>query len=332
MSPTEILIWSLIFIAGIAGSALCSGLEVGFYTVNRVLVRVHGAGPKGRRGAKVLQRQLDRPAPTLTALLIWNNIFNYAGTLGLTTLVATLGFSDTQMILLQVVVLTPVLLVFAESAPKEVFRANADVIMERFAQLVRALVLAVTIIPLAPIITAIATGASRLVGIGSLGSLADARERIAELLKFGSGRMSEAQVTLIDRALQLEHASVQSEMIPIRRAAAVRSGWTVARARVYVRNHSHSRYPVLGAKGQVVGVLHAIDLYVHPDAGDDQGPITPMVADPIFLDAETPVGVGLAQVSRKGGRMAIIRQGGRDVGIVTRKDLVEPLVGELEDW
>lgn len=328
------ILWTLVVLVGILGSALCSGLEVGLYTVNRVLVRVHAAGGKGRASARALQAQLDRPAPTLTALLVWNNIFNYAGTLALTALVATIGLGDLAMILIQVAVVTPVLLVLAESVPKEIFRANADVLMERFALPVRVLRLSMTIVPVVPILTALATGASRLVGIGSLGSLADSRERIAELLKFGSGAMSEAQVTLIDRALQLEHTTVRSEMIPFKLAASLRSGWSIERARAYVKNHPHSRYPVLGPRGQVIGILHAIDLYVHPDLdtpGGD-GSIASMVTEPTFIDAGVGVGQGLTKLSRTGSRMGIVRLGGRDVGIVTRKDLVEPLVGELEDW
>ncbi len=332
MSPGAFTLWCLVVLVGLCGSALCSGLEVGLYTVNRVLVRVHGAGAKGRLAARILQSQLDRPAPTLTALLVWNNIFNYAATLALTTLVATIGLSDLEMILIQIVVLTPVLLVLAESAPKEVFRANADVLMERFAIPLRVLRLSMTVIPVVPVLTAVARGASRLIGIGSLGSLADSRERIAELLKFGSGAMSEAQVTLIDRALQLEHATVRAEMVPIRRAATLRSTWTIERARDYVRAHPYSRYPVLSSKGQVVGVVHGIDLYVHPEARDGARRVTAVMSEPSFIEAGVPVEQGLAGLSRVGSRMGIVRHNGREIGIVTRKDLVEPLVGELEDW
>ncbi|MEX0876874.1 MAG: CNNM domain-containing protein [Phycisphaerales bacterium] len=332
MTNTELLIWGLLLLVGIGGSAMCSGMEVGLYTVNRVLVRVHAAGGAGGKRARLLQKQLDRPTPTLTALLVWNNIFNYAGTLALTTLVTTIGLSDTGMILIQVAVLTPVLLIFAESTPKEVFRSNANLLMERFAPMLRLLRLLVTIIPIVPVLTVIANIASKIVGIGSLGSLDDARERIAELLKFGSGGMSEAQVTLIDRALQLEHATVRSEMIPLRQAASLRSNWSLGRARAHVRAHSYSRYPVLGPKGQVVGVIHAIDLYVHPESGAESGSITALMQPPILLEAEIHVGQALKELGRGGGRMGIVTHIGREIGIVTRKDLVEPLVGEIEDW
>lgn len=331
MSTIEFILWISLVLIGIGGSAMCSGLEVGYYSVNRVLVRVRSVSHRGGNADR-LQSMLDQPVPTLTALLVWNNIFNYAGTLALTTLIATLHLSDIKMIMLQVVVLTPLLLIFAESTPKEVFRANADVLMPRFSLLLYVLRRMVTVIPIVPILGWVANMASRLIGAGKLGSLGDARERTAELLKFGSGTMSEAQVTLIDRALQLEHARVSNEMIPIKRAGMLRVGWTIGRARVYMRSHPYSRFPVLGARGQIEGVVHAIDLYLHKDGLGDQQPIESLMREPTVLSPDDTIERALRELSRAGAQMGVVRQHGRDVGIVTRKDLVEPLVGELEEW
>ena len=330
MSSTEIILWSLLMLVGIGGSAFCSGLEVGLYSVNRVRVQVEGAQKSGVR-ARRLQKLLDEMVPSLTALLVWNNIFNYAGTLALTTLVAMLGLSDLGMILIQVVVLTPVLLVFAESTPKEVFRANADAMMPRFAIVLVALRKVVTWVPIVPVLGWVAESASRIVGVGSLGSLGDARERVAELIKFGSTSMSEAQVTLIDRALQLEHAKVQGEMIPLGRVRSLRAGWTVARAKAAVRGHPFSRFPVVGKDGRVTGIVHAIDLYTHESA-TDVSMIDELIREPVVLNVQMSVEGALRILNRSGGHLGIVLRGNTDVGIVTRKDLVEPLVDELEEW
>lgn len=331
MSVPEIILWAIVLVVGIGGSALCSGLEVGLYSANRVRVQIDSAKRSGER-ARRLQKLLDETVPSLTALLVWNNVFNYAGTLALTTLVALIGLNDIQMILVQVAVLTPVLLVFAESTPKEVFRSNADVLMPRFAMGLIVLRSIVTWVPIVPVLGWVAQTASRVVGVGSLGSLGDARERVAELLKFGTGTMSEAQVTLIDRALQLEHAKVQSEMIPIGLVRVLRSGWTVGRARAMVRGHPYSRFPVIGKDARVVGIIHAIDLYTHESAADESATIDGLMVEPTIVPARMSVESALRALNRAGGHLGVVRVGTRDVGIVTRKDLVEPLVGELEEW
>jgi magnesium and cobalt exporter, CNNM family len=334
MSTLELVLWWAVVLVGLGGSAMCSGLEVGLYTVNRVLVRVHAAATDSARGghrARVLESQIEQSTSTLTALLVWNNMFNYAGTLAITTLIATLGLADLEMILIQVVVLTPVLLIFAESTPKEIFRSHADVLMERYAHVIRVMRLSLTWVPIVPVVLWLANLASRLVGVDSLGSLTTARERMAELVKYGSSQMSDAQVSLIDRALELEHATVRSEMIPLRNAQVVRSNWSIAKARGFVRQHPYTRYPMMSSRGQVEGILCSIDLYTGSFERLDE-PISGLVHEPVRVDGSMTVTQALGQLARQSGRLGIVSVGGRDVGMVTRKDLIEPLVGELEDW
>lgn len=331
MTVPELIFWWLLVLVGIGGSAMCSGLEVGLYTVNRVIVRVRAADKEQGVRARILETQINNQNSTLTALLIWNNIFNYAGTLAFTTLIATLGFGDTEMILIQIAILTPVLLVFAESTPKEVFRAHADTLMERFAHVIGILSRSLTWIPIVPAVLFLATSMSKLVGLDSLGSLASARQHMGELLKFGSQQMSDAQVSLIDRALELEHASVRSEMVPLRNAVILRESWTIGKAKAAIRNHPYARFPVLSNKGQVVGVLAGIDLYLQTDM-DDSGLMKGLMEEPVRVKGAFTVRAALVEMGRSSARIGIVVVGGRDVGIVTRKNLIEPLVGELKDW
>lgn len=321
----------MIVLIGIGGSAFCSGLEVGLYSINRVLVRVHAAGGDKEHKSRLLEEQIEHSAPMLTSLLVWNNLFNYAGTLAITTLIATLGLSDTKMILIQVVVLTPILLIFAESTPKEVFRSNANLLMERFARVLWFFRMSLTWIPIVPLILGLANGAAKLVGVDSFGSLTNARGRMAELLKFGAGEMSETQVSLIDRALELENAIVRSEMIPLKSAAAIRVGWSIDKAKSFVKNQPFTRYPVLTNKGKVVGVLSAIELYIADDLDSKQN-VEDFMENVIRLDARLSVSHAMGELSRAGAHLGVVELNHHDIGIVTRKDLVEPLVGELEDW
>jgi magnesium and cobalt exporter, CNNM family len=331
MTSGEIIFWWFVVLLGIGGSAMCSGLEVGLYTVNRVLVRVRSIGDEGSNSAKILQRQLEHPNHVLSSLLVWNNLFNYAGTLAITTLIATYGLSDLELILVQVVVLTPVLLIFAESTPKEIFRSNANSEMERFAMVVRFMRLSLTWIPIVPMLLWFATLASKAFGTDSFGSLTSARERMAELIKFGSNQMSDAQVTLIDRALELEHATVRSEMVPLKNAVALRAGWSVVKAKEFVRNHEFTRYPVISHRGHVVGVLSSLDLYIDPKAQTAKT-IEELIVEPILIEASMRVSQAIQRLSVESARMGIVVIQKREVGIITRKDLIEPLVGELEDW
>ena len=53
MSTSEVILWAVLMLVGIGGSAFCSGLEVGLYSVNRVRVQVEGAQRSGARARRL---------------------------------------------------------------------------------------------------------------------------------------------------------------------------------------------------------------------------------------------------------------------------------------
>jgi len=137
-------------------------------------------------------------------------------------------------------------------------------------------------------------------------------------------------VSLIDRALELENATVRLEMIPLRSAVAVRSDWSIAKAKAFIRHHSYARYPVLCAKGRVVGILKGIDLYMVN--GDEPKSVGSLMSEAVRLEGDMSVSAGLAVLSQSGARLGVVSFNERDIGVITRKDLIEPLVGELDAW
>ncbi|NQX96116.1 MAG: CBS domain-containing protein, partial [Erythrobacter sp.] len=124
----------------------------------------------------------------------------------------------------------------------------------------------------------------------------------------------------------------QGEMIPIGLVRHLREDWTIGRARSAVRGHPYSRFPVVGRNGRVVGVVSAIDLYTHESIQGESDGISGLMHEAAEVSPKMSVEQALRVLSKSGGHLAVVRSRSRDMGIVTRKDLVEPLVGELEEW
>ena len=163
MSPGEVAGWSLLMLAGLAGSAMWSGAETGFYCLSRVRldVRLHRHGD---RAAVRVRDELSDPNRLLSTILLGNNLCNYAGTLGLTMLLESAGLSAGATIALQMVVLTPLLLVFGESLPKEVFRLNADSWPYALSPVIRFVRMVATFVGVLPVLMALSRLSLRLVG------------------------------------------------------------------------------------------------------------------------------------------------------------------------
>ena len=87
--------------------------------------------------------------------------------------------------------------------------------------------------------------------------------------------------------------------------------------------------PLINPEGQVVGVVDIYDV-LRDDAGR---PIAEWMVDPLVIPADVNVIQALYTMQKAKCSLAIvINEGGRHIGIVTIKDLVEEIVGELEEW
>ena len=320
MTNPEIILWVSLTLLGIFGSALCSGLEVGLYSVSRVLIRVRSVDqPK----AKILHTQLQNPAPVLTSLLIYNNIFNYITTLAITALLASSNLNET----VQAILITPVLLIFAESIPKEIFRSRANSLMERLVNIIVVMRYSFTIIPVAPVITFIAVTVSKLLGADLTGSVRDARQHMADLIKHADEHITQSQTEMIDRALQLNQTPVRTAMTPLTKVIKINTHTSRTDALKKIQQSNHSRYPVINPDGQIIGSIHTIDLYI---STDDH--INDLIKPIVRLNTETSMRQALTEMNAASAHLAIVTRSGQDAGLITRKDLLSPLIATTHDW
>lgn len=334
--PPEVVTaaWWLLAIASVLGSALCSGVEMGCYSLNRIRLDLRVLRSPPDRAARLLQREIDNPARLISTILVGNNVFHYFGALATTALLDRSGASHAAVVVVNVLVLTPILLIFGESVPKELFRLDADRLTYSFARPLAFLRAIFTLMGVLPLIMFIARGVERLSGLAAgeesaVEHMGDARKRIATLLKesASSGTLSESQTTLVDRALAMRETKVRDEMIPWSNVRKVRLSWGRDRIVRYLAGQSSSRVPVLDDSGRVLGVLRQIDALTRPEQS-----IESLLVPPARLAPDTPLLQAISVLAQSVSRLGIVESGGNPVGLATNKDLVEPLTGELPDW
>ncbi|MEM1185018.1 MAG: CNNM domain-containing protein [Planctomycetota bacterium] len=322
--------WILLALAGLAGSAMWSGMETGLYCVSRVrlAVRSRGTGGVASRSRAVVH-ELERPDRVLATILLGNNVCNYLGTLGLTAVLEGRGLGTLSMVVLQVLVLTPLLLVFGESLPKELFRVNADALTPRLAGVLRLTRLLATYTGVLPLVTVFATFAARLAGAKTSDLSRPGREKFAELLgeSVSEGAISEEQARLAERALAFGRRCVRDEMVPWSRVDAVSASWTRERVVHATARAPHTRVPVVGGAGEVVGIADRLALHVAPDAE-----VADVVSEPVWLDPESKLRDALSDLRAAGTPIGLVGRPGRPLGLVTVKDLIEPLTGDMRAW
>lgn len=324
MTPLELALALALVAVGLVGSALWSGFETGIYSLNRVRLTIAARRGHPRAAARLL-REIDHPDRVLATLLIGTNLFNYLGVLALTTILERFGFSSPALMLIQVLVLSPVILVLGESVPKEVFRRYADRLCVPLTPLLTAARWFYTALGVLPIVLLFARSLARLSGADAGAALQrEPRQRLAALLKEGAalGALSSGQSTLIDHAIRFHNATVGQVTVPWVRVRRLNAEWDRPRVLEAIARHPRSHYPVIDRRGQVLGVLDTLSLHVHPEAA-----WTTLIEPPARLGSEMPLRQAVVALRDAGTALGIVKRGGRIVGIVSERDLVGPLFG-----
>lgn len=151
-------------------------------------------------------------------------------------------------------------------------------------------------------------------------AVADSRE---------SGDLPDSLSMLIDRVLDFPGEDVEHAMVSRSRVAAIETDTTIAHLRALMA-HEHSRYPVVDADDQPVGVVQLVDL-LRSDVSDDD-PVTRIMRRPLFVPALMPLPDALEEMSEARAKLAcVIDEYGGFAGVLTTEDLAEELVGEITD-
>ncbi len=327
MPAAEIALFAAVAIAGVGAAGLFAGLETGMYTMS--LVRLSVRASRGDRAAAKLEQENARPRRLLSTLLVANAIAGWLASFGVSQILDGLGYGPLEVVLLDLLILIPLVFVFGEMLPKDLFRVHADRWMPRFAGLLRVVRIILCSTGLVPVVVGLGAIATRLFGGRSV-ERTESRARIAALLVEGAGAdgLSEMQLGFADRVLTMREVTVGQEMRPWKAVASIPETCSgELRARVFLQSTA-SRLPVVGVDGRVVGIVSAVDHLAAPDAANSA-----IMQPALQLTSRMSALEAIQAMRRERVQLAIVAdRPDRPLGIVSMKDLVEPLVGDLAAW
>ena len=325
------VLWLTLILTGLAGSAMFSGLETGVYQLNRV--RLHLLAEQGQPSARLLHRLTGRPNRLLGALLIGNNLSNYIASIGITALIQTAGTGPWTEVLISALILTPGLFIFAEILPKDFFANYTDRITYPFARPLWLWQRLLTLTGLLGVLDQVNRLLGRLVGDRRRADrLFPPRHAVAHLIKEGLGRgiLSPYQSAMIDRVLYPPEQLVADVMVPWSRVHRLPADCSVEAIWRLAERVPYSRWPVVRPDGSVLGALDVFEV-LRRDPAECPPPAT--LAHPLpAVPADRPIRQALRQLQREQYPMGLVIRQGKPVGVITFKDLVEPIVGELDVW
>lgn len=340
--------WALLLVAVlIAANGMFVAFEFGLVAARRSLLEE--AAARGDRGASAAVAQLSRISfvlssaqfgITATSLVVGFLAEDAIGTAVVDPLLETLGLPadarTTIALVLAFSISTVLQMLLGELAPKNLALA----VPERTAA-VLAVPMRLFGIVLGPIIRLFDASAAVItervfgteVAEERLGGYdADELNQIIAASREG-GELSDEQGELLERAVALGDRRVQEVMVPRTQVVFVESDDTLDDLRETARDSGHSRFPVRGADDDdVVGTVHIKDVLSVAPQDRASTRLGAIASSAVFVPESERLRRLLARLRRRHRTFAIvIDEYGGVAGIVTVEDVVEELVGEIED-
>lgn len=146
-----------------------------------------------------------------------------------------------------------------------------------------------------------------------------------------SGHLTVLQAQLLDRAINFGDLEASDAMVPWNRVVTIDADATAGDLRDLMSS-SHSRFPVVDDDDQVVGIVHAKDLLGVPRPAYATTGVSELVHEILVVPEAAGLSVVLAELRDHATEMAVvIDEYGGPAGVVTLEDIVEELVGDIED-
>jgi len=315
---SEQAIYLVILAVCTVASGFFSGSETALIGISKE--RVHRLATESKAGQRV-EQLLANPERMLSTLLVANNVVNVLAAAVATTLFIGL-VGETWGPWLATAAVTAVILVFGEITPKTL----ATRYPERFSLAVAPAIwqLSRFLSPVAAFFGAITRGILRLLRIpvrGDGDAVTDADIRALAELGHRDGQIEEVEREIIDALFDLADRPVRDVMTPRVDIVTLTVPVSMDEVRVAVAATGHSRYPVTrGDLDDLVGILFVKDLLQRTD-GTSPGHIANLLHHPHFIP-ETATKFALA---------CVVDEHGGIEGVITAKDLLAELVGELQD-
>jgi len=316
---TDLLLLGLSFIIA---SGFLAMIDAAILSVNHAEVEVMIA--RKRYGARALKLLLRHTTRAIIIIVILTNITNILGPILVGRKAEALFGS--HVIGIVTALLTFLTIIFSEIIPKSIGSHYAP----RIARMV-APALGILIVALYPVVL-ILERIARIFKSGKRKVGTEDQIRALANLGGGAGHIDSDERELIHRAFVLNDRTTGDIMTPAASIIFIQKGRSVRQAAKMIFEHSYSRYPVVGQSlDDVVGYILSHDTLELLADGREGLPITEIVRPVPFVDASLKCDDLLNVLRKSDSHLAIVKRDGKTVGLVTLEDVLEELVGEIND-
>lgn len=305
--------------------------EVALSAADRNRMRARAAG--GKASAARAERMLGVPQVTLATTLVGANLALLVAVIAVALELVERGRSPLWAPLLAV----PPLLVLGHLVPKQIVQIHADKIVDGVATQLRWATFLLR--PIVVVVGGYAALLTRLTRTDSKKAFVT-RDELALLIESepqtDRPEISADEREMIANVFELSAYTVGELMVPLSEVTALPEDATIMEAALEVADKQHSRMPIYESRvDNVVGIVHVFDLLQAAGRGDPalaNAPIATLAHASSYVPETMKASDLLVQLQSEQQHLAVVvDEYGGAVGIVTIEDLLEIIVGDIDD-
>lgn len=320
-----------------------SGAETGIYRLSRFRLRL--GIQEHRPFYSILDKVVKDSHGMVLTTLIGNNLANYASISIVTSIILSRMQAAHSAEFYAAAVMAPLLFLCVDIIPKSLFYLHADTILPRVGPLLWFFWQLFTRLGVIRLLKSISGFLSRLFGLPSDAAeviTAGHRTRMKQIINEtrDEGIVSAFQKDIMHRTIDIPAMPVREVMVPISKVVMADLQTNTARLLDILRSSPYTRLPVYSeTPANIVGL---INIYKVLTAGDQFDNLEQFIKPAGSLPATTSV-LDAIGIMRKGNHRIMLvtpppdprqktKPKQKPAGLITMKDLIEELTGELTPW
>ena len=316
----------LVFL-GILMEAFFSGSEIGMVSVNRI--KMKQLAEDGNSAARSILKLLENPERLFTTTSLGTNLAMVASTAIFTAFMVThFGDSGEWMAM---IIISPLIFFGGEIIPKVIFQHRADSIM---LLMIYPLIFFYKV--LSPFIIWLSKASAKFTNQVQLASAQEhktfSRDQLRQVLSLESQTvdLGVTEKKIIHNIFNFGELRAEHCMVPLIQMTALKDTATLTEAHDVANDSGFSRMPIFHERiYNLIGILNTFDLLDQPVANT---PITSLIRPAYYIPPNKKVDDLLKELQQRGLHMAIVvDEYGGCIGLITIEDLLEKIVGEIED-
>lgn len=294
-------------------------------------IRIRHMVEEGVKGAKLVEKLAEDPSRLLGAILIGNNIVNI-GASALATSVAVKAFGEGAVGVVTIV-MTILVLIFGEITPKSIAKQNSENVALKVSKIINIVVKLFR--PFIAIFTAISGLFIRILGGDPKATEPFITEEELKTMVGVSeeeGVLEDVEKEMIFNVFEFADSQVKDVMVQRVDVVAVDINANYDEVINIIKTEQFSRIPVYNQNiDDVVGILNVKDLIIASQSKENFK-ISDYMREAYYTFEFKKITELFNEMKKTRNHMAVVLdEYGGNVGIVTIEDLIEEVVGEIED-